>query len=84
MLYLQSAKTQEHPRPPKPFPRTRNSKNTESEVHTKSDKTIDTSPKGTSSLLGFIYYCTFQLILNLLKSQSFIFSVKFTIRRKLC
>ena len=88
ILYLESENTQNKIHP-KPLPRTHNSikneRNVESdEARPKTLKTIGASPKGMLTLLTFIYYCTFQLLLNLLKKLIFFISVKFTMKKKLC
>ena len=88
ILYLESENKQNKIYP-KPLPRTRNSikneRNVESdEAHPKPLKTIGASPKGMLTLLSFIYYCTFQLLLNQLKKLIFFISVKFTMKKKLC
>ena len=88
-LCLESENTQNvHSKAPKPLPRTCNSimneENMESdEVHFKPLKTIGASPKGMLTLLGFIIYCAFQMLLNQLKRLIFFISVKFTMKKKL-
>ena len=77
-----------HPKHPKLLPSTPNAEgnkeNKESdEVHLKPLKTIGPSPKGTLTLLSFISYYTFHLLLNQLKRPTFFMSVKFTMKKKL-